>query len=110
MMITSDSIEVLEREMPTSDSISRILKENMSLMKKRFGVRTIALFGSFVREEAGENSDIDILVEFEHATFDRYMDLKFFLEDLFGRNVDLVLSDSIKPRARTTILREARYV
>lgn len=96
--------------MPTSDSIRKTLKENMTLMKKRFGVCTIALFGSFVREEAGENSDIDILVEFDHPTFDRYMDLKFYLEELFGRNVDLVLSDSIKPRAKSTIMREARYV
>jgi len=47
------------------------------------------------------------VVEFEKKSFDSYMDLKLFLEELFDRPVDLVLADAIKPRLRAAILREA---
>ncbi|WP_407810266.1 nucleotidyltransferase family protein [Spirulina subsalsa] len=73
-----------------------------------FGVYSLALFGSAVRNEATPESDLDFLVEFAgKATFDRYMDLKFFLEDLFNRPVDLVTKQSLKPQIRKTVLSEA---
>ena len=73
-----------------------------------FGVRSLALFGSVARDEATETSDLDFLVEFEGAaTFDRYMDLKFFLEDLFGKPVDLVTKRSLKPQIQQAVLQEA---
>ena len=78
-------------------------------MKSRFGVRKIGLFGSHARGEGSRGSDIDILVEFEEPTFDRYMDLKFFLEELFGVEVDLVLVDTLKPRLKPYILKEVVY-
>lgn len=74
---------------------------------KSFGVRGLSLFGSSVRGEETPDSDLDFIVEFEKKSFDSYMDLKLFLEELFGRRVDLVLADRIKPRLRATILREA---
>jgi len=74
---------------------------------KSFGVRTLSLFGSSARAEDTSESDLDFVVEFEKKSFDSYMDLKLFLEDLFDRPVDLVLADGIKPRLRATILREA---
>jgi len=73
-----------------------------------FGVQSLALFGSVARDEATETSDLDFLVEFEGAaTFDRYMDLKFFLEDLFGKPVDLVTKRSLKPQIAASVLGEA---
>ena len=74
---------------------------------KSFGVRTLSLFGSSARAEDTSESDLDFVVEFEKKSFDSYMDLKLFLEELFDRPVDLVLADGIKPRLRATILREA---
>jgi predicted nucleotidyltransferase len=74
---------------------------------KSFGVRSLSLFGSCARGDETAESDLDFVVELERRSFDAYMDLKLFLEDLFGRPVDLVLSDGIKPRLRATILREA---
>lgn len=71
------------------------------------GARSLALFGSFARDEAGEQSDVDLLVDLDEHTFDRYMDLKLRLEDLLGRPVDLVLIDGLKPRVRDKILGEA---
>lgn len=71
------------------------------------GVRDIALFGSFARGEQKEHSDVDVLVELEDATFDRYMDVRDFLTTLLGREVDLVMVDALKPRLRRAILTEA---
>jgi predicted nucleotidyltransferase len=67
----------------------------------------LRLFGSCARDEARESSDLDFVVEFEKKTFDAYMDLKEFLENLFGCRVDLVLSNVIKPRLRPFILKDA---
>jgi len=71
------------------------------------GVREIALFGSHAREEQDKGSDIDFVVDFHEKSFDTYMNLKYFLEDLFGCRVDLVVKDAIKPRLRSRILKEA---
>ena len=70
------------------------------------GARSISLFGSFARDEGRPESDVDLLVDLDRHTFDRYMDLKFWLEDLLGRTVDLVLVDGLKDRIREKILRE----
>ncbi len=57
------------------------------------------------------NSDLDLLVEFQgDLTFDKYMDLKFFLEDLFDKKIDLVIRDDIKPQIREKVLGETIYV
>ncbi len=75
------------------------------------GVKSLAIFGSAARDEARPDSDVDVLVEFAGpATFNGYMDLKFFLEDLLGRPVDLVTRSSIRPRLKERIESEARYV
>ena len=90
------------------DDILRILQENRDAIKV-YGVRRLGLFGSYARGEDTETSDLDFVVEFEKKSFDAYMDLKAFLEKLFERKVDLVLTDAIKPRLRATILDEAVY-
>jgi len=71
------------------------------------GVQELALFGSCARGEAGDASDLDFVVRFERKSFDGYMDLKHFLEDVFACRVDLVIEEAIKPRLREAILREA---
>ena len=78
---------------------------------QKFGVKSLALFGSVARDEAREQSDIDILVEFDSPpSFDRYMGLKFYLEDLLGVRVDLVTLRALKPRVRPYVEQEAVYV
>jgi len=77
---------------------------------KRFGVRSLALFGSAARGEATATSDLDFLVEFENPNFDSYMALLEYLEKLFGRPADLVLANTLKPRLREPILRETVHV
>ena len=76
-----------------------------------FGVKSLAIFGSIARGEAGPDSDIDILVEFQgKATFSQYMKLKFFLQDMLGYSIDLVTPKALKPRLKPYIERDAIYV
>jgi len=76
-----------------------------------FGVRSLALFGSVARGEERADSDVDLLVTFEGpATFDQYIDLKFFLEELIGRRVDLVTEGGLREALRPAIERELRRV
>lgn len=88
-----------------------ILKKHESTIKEKFHVRRIGIFGSFARGEEKEGSDIDVLVDFEEGskTFDNFMELKFFLEDLFNRKVDLVTFDALRPQLKDDILRELVY-
>ncbi len=89
--------------------ITRIRKHRTQLTK--LGVKSLSLFGSVARGEEGPNSDVDILVEFKgKATFDRYMDTKFYLEDLLGCKVDLVTLKAIKPRMKPYIMQDLVHV
>lgn len=78
---------------------------------KALKVQSVAVFGSTARDEAGVDSDVDVLIEFsERANFDRYMEVKFLLEDLLGKRVDLVTRGALKPRMRPQVEQEAIYV
>jgi predicted nucleotidyltransferase len=71
-----------------------------------FSVRRIGVFGSFARGEGEESSDVDVLVEFEEPTFDNFMDLAFYLEELLGRSVDLVTNNALSPYIAPTVRKE----
>lgn len=74
----------------------------------RYGVTGLALFGSTAREEAGPDSDVDVLVSFDGpATSDRYFGVQFCLEDLLSRPVDLVTDKALRPELRAHIEKEA---
>ena len=75
------------------------------------GVVSLSVFGSVARGESRPDSDVDFLVEFDGpATFDRYMQLKFFLEDVLNRRVDLLTRQGIRPELRSSIEQDARRV
>jgi uncharacterized protein len=79
------------------NQILSLLKEHKNNLKQ-YQVQSIYLFGSVARGEEGPKSDIDILVAFEGpGSFDQYMDLKFYLEDLFKRKIDLVTEAGLRP-------------
>jgi predicted nucleotidyltransferase len=89
--------------------IKQKLVDNRKTLRK-YGVKRIGLFGSYVRETATAASDIDLLVELERLTFRDYMGLALFLEDLFEKNVDLVTPTSIKPGFKPYIEKEIEYI
>jgi predicted nucleotidyltransferase len=86
----------------------QILKINENFIKQKYKVRKIGIFGSSVRGDSGERSDVDVLVEFEegYKTFDNYMDLLFFLEDLYSRKVDLITTMGLDPYIRPYVEKE----
>ncbi|MBI3615327.1 MAG: nucleotidyltransferase family protein [Candidatus Omnitrophica bacterium] len=92
------------------DDVIRQLKANLSRLSE-FRIKSLAIFGSVARDEAKPDSDVDMLVEFDGlATFDRYMELKLFLEDLLGRPVDLVTRKGVRPELAPYVEQEARRV
>ena len=89
--------------------IKQTLADNRKTLRK-YGVKEIGLFGSYVNGTAHAASDIDLLVELERLTFHDYMGLVLFLEDLFERKVDLVTATSVKPQLKPHIEKEVEYV
>ncbi len=88
--------------------VLEILRGTTKTVRARFGVKRLAVFGSVARDEARTDSDVDVLVEFASpVTLDRYMGLKFYLEDALGTRVDLVTASGLKARARPIVEREA---
>ncbi len=84
------------------------LREIMPLLEEKYGVESLQTFGSYARNQQGEESDVDILVEF-HKTIDlfAFMELEDFLGEVLDRKVDLVMKDTLKPRIKEKILKEA---
>ena len=85
-----------------------LLTEHKPVLEQRFGVTKLALFGSFARDTAGAESDVDVLVDFDGpASSERYFGVQFYLEDLLGRPVDLVTESALRPRLRSYVERDA---
>jgi len=94
----------------SATEIFNILRQNRSYLS-RYGARRIGLFGSQVRDEATEVSDLDFLVEFVSGqkNYDNYIGLCFYLEELFNKDVDLLTPESLSPHLKEQILREVQY-
>lgn len=94
--------------------IKKILEKNNNYLRQTFHVKELGIFGSFVkgREKANNGSDIDILITLGkgHKDFFNYMRVKYYLEDLLGREVDLVIKEAVRPRLKERIFREVEYV
>ena len=95
----------------TKQEILDLLSQNRDRLK-HLGVQEIGLFGSFVRGEQRPDSDVDLIVKFDSArkTFDNFMRVSTFLEDLLRRHVELVTTEALSPYIGPHILREAEYV
>lgn len=98
-------------QVETKDHVLQRLRQHASAMRA-LGVKRIGLFGSFERDEATGDSDIDLLVEFEpgEKSFDHFMQLAFLLEDLLERRVELVTREALRPYIGPHILAEVEYV
>ena len=83
----------------TKATMMTILKNHRQDLKV-LGVKKIGLFGSFAHGQHSKKSDLDFIIVLEKESFDAYMDIKFLLERLFKRKVDLVLEQSLKPQLR----------
>lgn len=93
------------------ESIETLLIDNLNHIKK-FGISRLGIFGSYSNGYPTEDSDVDILITFKPnmKTFDNYIDLKFFLEELLNKKIDLVIEENIKAELKEEILRSVHYV
>ena len=98
-------------EQPLTDVLALLREQKQSLVEK-FGVQSLAVFGSYVKNAQRGESDVDIFVELEpgRKTFDNYMDLKFCLEDTLQKKIDLAIKESLREEIKDEVLREAVYV
>ena len=89
------------------DEVLDVLREHKATLAQRFGVTELALFGSFARDQATDDSDVDILVRFDKpATSDAFFGTQFYLEDLLGRPVDLATNRDLRVEIRPYVERE----
>jgi uncharacterized protein len=95
----------------TRPRLLALISDRLPDMVSRFDILHLRLFGSAARDELRDDSDVDVLVEFNAAaTFRQYMGLKFYLEDLLGRRVDLVTTKGLRQEFRPTVEQEAIVV
>ena len=100
MLKVKDKISLIDRLMNNKEKILC------------YGIERIGIFGSFVRNEMNEDSDVDFFVEFKDGfkNFDNFMELAFFLEELTGREIELVTPNSLSPFIGSEIMKEVSYV
>jgi uncharacterized protein len=89
--------------------LERLFAESPGL-KAKYGIKSLAVFGSMARGDNQDTSDVDVFVTFEgKATFDRFMGLRLELQDLFGKRVDLLTPKSLSPAMQAEIRKEAVF-
>ncbi len=94
--------------MKNRESIQELLFSNKLDLKERFAIKTLSLFGSYVRNDQTENSDLNVLVEFEEApSFFEFIRIEIYLTNLIGVKVDLVMKNALKPNIGKQIIQEA---
>ena len=89
--------------------VTRILRDQKPYLAEQFHVKKIGIFGSYARNENTDNSDLDILVEFDRLVGFEFIRLKDYLEGLFDKPVDLVTEGALKPIIKEQILDEVQY-
>lgn len=93
------------------DDVLKLLTQHKPELVRRFGITDLALFGSTARDEAQEDSDIDVMVEFDgRSTAKRYFGVQFYLEDLLERPVDLVRKEVVRPELKPYIEKDLIHV
>lgn len=96
--------------MKTLEDIKKILSQHKRELEEKYKLKSIAIFGSYVRGEQNEESDIDFIVEFREPVGFTFIHLGHFLEEILGEKVDLLTPDAIKPNRRKYIMKDLTYV
>ena len=96
--------------MLSKNDILNKLSDLKPILKRDFSVKEIGLFGSFSEDSFTDDSDIDILVEFERPIGWKFFSLEIYLENIFGRKIDLVTKNALKEQIKDRILKQVKYV
>lgn len=96
---------------PSIEFIKQVLKENLNLLREKYSVKSIGIFGSYLRGEQKQRSDLDVLVEFEKPIgLFKFLELEEYLGSLLKIKVDLVSRKALKPRIGKRILEETVFL
>ncbi len=96
--------------MITKNDILNKLNDLKPILYSEYSVKQIGLFGSFSDDSYTDDSDIDLLVEFERPIGWKYFSLEIYLESVFGRKIDLVTKNALKEQIKDRILNQVKYV
>lgn len=97
--------------MKTLEEIKQLLKQSKSVLQENYKVTELGIFGSYVRGEQTEKSDVDVLIDYEKApTLFKLVELCSYLNELMGMKVDVVTKKGLKPRIRERVLSEVVYL
>ncbi len=97
--------------MKTLSDIEQILRQSKPLLRENYQITQLGIFGSYVRGEQTEDSDVDVLIDYEHApTLFKLVEIHDYLSNIVGMKVDLVTKNGLKPRIRERVLSEVVYV
>lgn len=97
--------------MKNFEEIKEILSQSKQIVQKKYKVKEMGIFGSYVRGEQNEASDVDVLIDFEQApSLLKFIELENYLSDTIGVKVDLVMKRALKPRIGKNILTEVIYL
>ena len=95
----------------TRDDVLDLLRRHKPVLAERFGVTGLALYGSFARDQATDKSDVDVLATFDPPPdWRRYFGAQFYLEDLFGRQVDFAMHEELRAEFRPYVERDLTHV
>ncbi len=92
------------------DDILNKLRELKPFLKREYSVKEIGLFGSFASDSARDDSDIDLLIELEKPIGWKFFSLEIYLEQIFGRKIDLVTKNALRDRLKEDILNKVNYL
>lgn len=97
--------------MKTFEDVQRILSARLPEIREKFSVKSLGIFGSYVRDEQTKNSDLDILVEFDnehYPSYSAYIDLEYYLQNLLEISIDLFPKHALRKRLEAQILAEVK--
>ncbi|MEK7079619.1 MAG: nucleotidyltransferase family protein [Patescibacteria group bacterium] len=92
------------------EDLRETIKRHRQELEQKYKIKTIAIFGSYARGEETEESDVDILVEFDEPVGLLFVHLADYLEEILGLKVDLLTPDAIKPNRKKYIMEDLTYV
>ncbi|MBN2746873.1 MAG: nucleotidyltransferase family protein [Bacteroidales bacterium] len=96
--------------MITKNDILNKLNDLKPILHREYSVKQIGLFGSFSDNSYTDDSDIDLLIEFERPIGWKYFSLQIYLENIFGRKIDLVTKNALKEQIKESVLKQVKYI
>ncbi|MEC4815884.1 MAG: nucleotidyltransferase family protein [Scytonema sp. PMC 1069.18] len=97
--------------MKTLEELKQILRQSKQLLQEHYRITQLGIFGSYARGEQTEESDVDVLIDYEQApTLFKLVELRDYLSHVIGMKVDIVTQNGLKPRIRDRVLSEVVYV